>query len=118
MPPISDPVDAEFRLDTGFGVYENLTLLIEMGYEVYTKPYSHRVVDYLKHQTDEQTVWERVGKNAEMVAWQDTQLRGCPYPLDVALERFHTGQIVRHSALLHFCPNGLYGSPVGPVRPL
>ena len=97
-----DPVEAEFRLDAGFGTYENLTLLIEMGYEVYTKPYSHRVVAYLQRQTDEQTTWERVGKNAEMVAWQETQLPGCPYPLDVALERFHTGKTVRHSALLYF----------------
>ena len=97
-----DPVEAEFRLDAGFGTYENLTLLIEMGYEVYTKPYSHRVVEYLKRQTDDQTAWERVGKNAEMVAWKETQLHGCPYPLDVALERFHTGKTLRHSALLHF----------------
>jgi len=48
--------------------YENLTLLIEKGYEGYTKPYSHRVVAYLKRQTDEPTAWERVGKNAGMVA--------------------------------------------------
>lgn len=97
-----DPVEIEFRLDAGFGTYENLTLLIEMGYEVYTKPYSHRVVDALKRQTDDQTAWERVGKNAEMVAWQSRQLNGCPYPLDVALERFHTGKTLRYSALLHF----------------
>ena len=97
-----DPVEAEFRLDAGFGTYANLTLLIEMGYEVYTKPYSHCVVGALKRQTDDQTAWERVGKNAEMVAWQGRQLNGCPYPLDVALERFHTGKTVRHSALLHF----------------
>jgi len=37
-----------------------------------------------------------------MVAWQGLQLKGCPYPLDVALERFHIGKTVRHSALLHF----------------
>ena len=98
----SDPVEVEFRLDAGFGTYENLTLLIEMGYEVYTKPYSHRVVDYLQRQAEDKTAWERVGKNAEMVAWQGMQLKGCPYSLDVALERFHTGKTVRHSALLHF----------------
>jgi len=97
-----DPVEAEFRLDAGFGTYENIALLIEMGYEIYTKPYSHRVVDYLKRQTDEQTAWERVGKNAEMVAWPNKPLKGFPYPLDVALERFHTGKTVRYSALLHF----------------
>ena len=97
-----EPVEAEFRLDAGFGAYENITLLIEMGYEVYIKPYSHRVVDYLTHQVDEQTVWERVGANAEMTAWKAQQLKGCPYPLDVALERFHTGKTLKRSALLHF----------------
>ncbi len=98
----SEPVAAEFRLDAGFGTYENLALLIEMGYEVYTKPYSHRVVAYLRQQVDEQTIWVRVGANAELVAWRQMQLKGSPYPLDVALERFYTGQTVKQSALLHF----------------
>jgi hypothetical protein len=44
----ADPIEAEFRLDAGFGTYENVTLLIEMGYEVYTKPHSHQVVRHLK----------------------------------------------------------------------
>ncbi|MGQ9834357.1 MAG: molybdopterin-dependent oxidoreductase, partial [Candidatus Villigracilaceae bacterium] len=35
--------------------------------------------------------WVRVGVNAEMVAWSDMPLKGCLYPLDVALERFYTG---------------------------
>ena len=97
-----EPADAEFRLDAGFGTYENLALLIEMGYEVYTKPHSHRVVTYLRQQVDDQTAWVRVGANAELVAWRKMQLKGCPYPLDVALERFYTGKTRKHSALLHF----------------
>jgi len=97
-----EPVAAEFRLDAGFGSYENLALLIEMGYEVYTKPHSHRVVTYLRQQVDDRTAWVRVGANAELVAWRKMQLKGCPYPLDVALERFYTGKTVKHSALLHF----------------
>jgi hypothetical protein len=104
------PVEAEFRLDAGFGTYENLALLIEMGYEVYTKPHSHRVVAYLRQQVDDGdsgsaatlTAWVRVGANAELIAWQGMQLKGCPYPLDVALERFYTGKTRKHSALLHF----------------
>jgi hypothetical protein len=96
------PVEAEFRLDAGFGTYENIALLIEMGYEVYTKAHSHQVVAALKRQTTPQTVWTRVGANAEMVAWKDLQLPHCPYPLDVGLERFHTGTTLKHSALLHF----------------
>lgn len=96
------PVDAGFRLDAGFGTYENVALLIEMGYEVYTKPHSHQVVRYLKRQLPQQTPWTRVGANAEMVAWHDRQLKGCPYALDVALERFYTGKTVKYSGLLHF----------------
>jgi hypothetical protein len=96
------PVEAVFRLDAGFGTYENIALLIEMGYEVYIKPCNHKVPTYLKTLVDDQTLWTRVGANAEVVAWSDLQLKGSPYPLDVALLRFYTGKKVRYSALLHF----------------
>lgn len=33
------PIRAVFRLDAGFGTPENVAWLIELGYEVYTKPY-------------------------------------------------------------------------------
>lgn len=98
----AQPLEAEFRLDAGFGTYENVALLIEMGYEVYTKPHSHHVVTYLKKQLNEQTHWTRVGANAELVAWPNLSLKNCPYPLDVALERFYTGKTLKHSALFHF----------------
>jgi len=97
-----EPMEAEFRLDAGFGTYENIALLVEMGYEVYTKPHSHRVVAYLRRQVDDQTAWTRVGANAELVAWRQMRLNRCPFPLDVALERFHTGKTIKHAALLHF----------------
>jgi hypothetical protein len=96
------PVEAEFRLDAGFGTYENVALLIEMGYEVYTKAHNHRVVTFLKGQTHPETLWTRVGANAEMTAWEGLSFKHCPYPLDVGLERFYTGQTLKHSALLHF----------------
>jgi hypothetical protein len=97
-----DPLEAQFRLDAGFGTYDNIALLIEMGYEVYTKPYSHRLVAWLQAQFDEQTAWQRVGANAELVAWPNRPLKGCPYPVDIALQRFYTGKTRKHSALLHF----------------
>jgi hypothetical protein len=56
----------------------------------------------LKDKTSSQTAWERVGANAEMVGWKGMSLKHCPYPLDVGLERFYTGQTLKHSALLHF----------------
>lgn len=96
------PVEAEFRLDAGFGTYENVALLIELGYEVYIKPHSHRVVAFLQQQVHDLTAWGRVGANAELVAWPRLALQGCPYPLDVALERFYTGKTRKHSALFHY----------------
>lgn len=96
------PIAAEFRLDAGFGTYENIALLIEMGYEVYTKAHNHRVVTFLKGKTNPETHWTRVGANAEMTAWAGLSFKHCPYPLDVSLERFYTGQQLKHSALLHF----------------
>ena len=98
----SEPVAAEVRLDGGFGTYENVALLIEMGYDLYTKPHSHKIVAYLKQQVDDSTAWTRVGANAELVAWRTLHLAHCPYPLDVALERFYTGNTLKHSALWHF----------------
>ncbi len=43
-----------------------------------------------------------MGANAELVAWPTLQLKHCPYPLDVALERFYTGKTLKQSALFHF----------------
>jgi len=96
------PLEACFRLDAGFGTYDNIALLIEMGYEVYVKLHNHKIVQMLKKKVTTETAWGRVGNNAEMVAWSGMQLQHCPYPLDIALERFYTGQTQKHSALAHF----------------
>lgn len=98
----ADPIAACFRLDAGFGTYDNIALLIELGYEVYTKLPNHRSVLRLSHLVPPETSWTRVGHNAEMLAWAALSLEHCPYPLDVALERFHTGDTLKHSALAHF----------------
>ncbi len=105
------PLEACFRLDAGFGTYDNIALLIEMGYEVYVKLHNHKIVQMLtlalagsarEKKVTTETAWMRVGNNAEMVAWAGLQLQHCPYPLDIALERFYTGQTQKHSALAHF----------------
>lgn len=96
------PIQADFRLDAGFGVRENVALLIEMGYEVYTKPYADWLTPRLKRRAAGRSDWTRVGKNAEMVAWKAEVLDDFPYPLDVALERFWVGDKRKHATLLHF----------------
>jgi hypothetical protein len=98
----SHPVEACFRLDAGFGTYDNIALLIEMGYEVYVKLHNHKIVQMLQKAITPETTWTRVGNNAEMLAYPGMQLQNCPYPLDIALERFYTGQTQKHSALAHF----------------
>lgn len=96
------PIRAIIRLDGGFGSGENLALLIEMGYEIYSKALSHQVTRAMRRRLTAQSRWTRVGGNAEMVAWEDLQLEFCPYPLDVGLERFYTGHKERYAVLLHY----------------
>ena len=96
------PIQADFRLDAGFGTRENVAFLIEMGYEVYTKPCGDWLTPRLKRRVCSLTSWTRVGDNAEMLAWRNERFPDFPYPVDVALERFHTGKTIRYSTLLHF----------------
>jgi len=96
------PIRADLRIDAGFSPPENVALLIELGYEVYTKPYGAWLRADLKRQTNDKTEWTRVGKNAEMVAWAAQLVSKCPYPLDVALERFYIGDTLKHSVLIHY----------------
>jgi len=95
------PIRAIFRLDGGFASGSNIALLIEMGYEVYSKATNGQVVQAWRRRVSPDTSWVRVGKNAEMVAWENEMIANCPYPLDVGLERFHTGDKKRHGVLLH-----------------
>jgi hypothetical protein len=101
------PVRAVFRLDGGFGSGENLALLIEMGYEVYSKALSAKVTDALKRRMSAHMSWTRVGHNAEMLGWSGLKLDFCPYPLDIALERFCTGAHERYATLVHYGPQAV-----------
>ena len=97
------PIRAIFRLDGGFGTGRNVALLIEMGYEVYSKASNYQTARALRQRAGSRP-WLQVGKNAEMIAWEDAELRHCPYPLDLALERFQTGEKLKHAVLLHYGP--------------
>jgi hypothetical protein len=96
------PLQIVIRLDAGFGTAENIALLIEMGYELYTKPHGNWLQGDLHRRRQTAPSWQKVGKNADLVAWEQVALDGCPYPLDLACERFWTGKAYRHTALLHF----------------
>jgi hypothetical protein len=103
-----NPISAILRFDAGFGNSENLALLIEMGYEIYSKPYGNWLSGTLtKMSASRSTDWKKVGRNAEMIAWKAVQLEDFPYPLDLGYERFWQGTDqsqpkLAYSGVIHF----------------
>jgi hypothetical protein len=92
----------KIRLDAGFSSGENLTELIELGYEIETKSANPAVVQALRSRVAADTSWTAVGKNAEMLGWPDYYVHTCPYPLTVGLERFHTPHGARDAVLIRY----------------
>ena len=86
----TNPVAIILRMDAGFGTDANITWLIEMGYIIYTKAHNAKVANKLKAMIPSKASFARVGKNAEMIGFDNQLLNNFPYPLTMALERFHT----------------------------
>ncbi len=93
-------VPCTIRLDAGFSSGENLTALVELGYDLETKSGNDALLSALRKQVSDTTVWERVGKNAEMIGWTNYRIHTCPYPLTVALERVSTPRRRLHAVLI------------------
>jgi len=102
----TDPVMIIVRIDAGFGTGPNIAWLLEMGYTIYTKAHNAQVSASLLKQVTPESKWHRVGKNAEMIAFRPRCISNCPYPLTVALERFHTPQGLKHSTLIAYRDDG------------
>lgn len=107
----SNPVQAVFRLDAGFGTWENIALLIEMGYELYTKACSPQTSQAFVAQLPNPTAWMQVGADAEMVTWSNHTLKQFCYPLDFGLERFTSDKRVKYASLLHFGSDPVASQP-------
>ena len=106
------PIRAIFRLDAGFGSGANVALLIEMGYDVYTKAGNAQVVRAMRRRATAASEWVKVGKNAAMITWAGSAVANCPYPLDVGLERFQAGSKEKHAVLLHYGSEPAAQTPV------
>jgi len=102
------PVRIIIRLDKGFCSGPNLTDLIELGYEIYSKPYHAAVTAALRERVTPESRWQRVGANAEMTAWTDAPVSHCPYPLTVALEHFYIDGTWHYSSLLYYGPEPVH----------
>lgn len=97
-----NPIRAVFRLDAGFSTYENLALLIEMGYEVYTKLHNQQIIRNLRKQVPSGAQWTPVSKDAEMISCSSSALETFVYSVDIGLEHFARDSKTKYSALLHF----------------
>jgi hypothetical protein len=101
------PPYIEARMDAGFVSGENLTWLLEMGYCPNTKAPNDRTTTALRARLSQRSRWGRVGDNAEMTAWGNYYLHGCPFPLTVALERFKVGHTYKYATLIHYRDDGV-----------
>jgi hypothetical protein len=104
------PPYVEARMDAGFVSGENLTWLLEMGYCPNTKAPNDRTTTALQTQLSPKTRWVPVGANADMVAWDNYYLHGCPFPLTVALERFKVGAVYKYATLIHYRDDGIFAT--------
>ena len=100
------PPYCEARMDAGFVSGDNLTWLIEMGYCPNTKAPNDQTTRALRARLEPDQHWVRVGDNAEMTAWGEYVLHGCPYPLTVALERFKVGRQYKYATLIQYRDDG------------
>jgi len=102
------PPYVEARMDAGFASGANLTWLLEMGYCPNTKALNARLTAALRRRLNAETRWVRVGANAEMTAWGDYLLHGCPFSLTVALERFKVHDQFKYATLVHYRDDGRF----------
>jgi hypothetical protein len=90
------------RTDAGFTSGEHLTWLLEMGYCPDTKAPNGQTTAALCAQVPADAAWTRVGHNAEMLAIGTLHLRGCPFPLTAALERFKVKDTFHYATLIRY----------------
>ncbi len=105
------PLRIRLRLDAGFGSYDNLLLLIELGYDIYSKVRSSQTVRYLLAQIPTDYAWTRVGADALLATWPGFELPNFPYPVQVAVARFKDPPHLKHNALVYFGPLPLCEQP-------
>jgi hypothetical protein len=99
----AQPIQALFRLDSGFASRENIAWLMEMGYDLYTKARSAHLPNRLAAAVTPASLWQRVGGNATLTAWINTTVDDhFIYPLNVALARYQTGETARQAVLVHY----------------
>lgn len=95
-------VSCRIRLDAGFSSGENITALIELGYDLDTRSGNNVMIGAVRKRIPPGSKWAKVGHNAQMIAWSGYRMSSCPYPLVVGLERIGTAVQAKYSVLIRY----------------
>jgi hypothetical protein len=96
-----NPVQIRWLLDGGFGSAENVTYLIEMGYDLYTIA-NGQTTQSIRTEIPEDAEWTQVGARTQALDLARDQLRQCPYPVRLTLLRWKKGETWYYSTLVSF----------------
>ncbi len=96
-----NPVQMRWLLDGGFGSADNVTYLIEMGYDLYTIA-NGQTTQALRTEIPEDAQWTQVGARTQALDLKRHQLNNCPYPVRLTLLRWKKGDTFCYSTLISF----------------
>ncbi len=94
--------ECQIRIDAGFSTAENLTWLVEMGYDVLTKAHSPQTTRRLARSMTSDATWCRVGRNAEAASLGPQPVADCPYDFHCLRVQYHLPAGLRHTTLLYY----------------
>jgi hypothetical protein len=97
-----NPVRARWLLDGGFGDAENVTYLIEMGYDLYTIAHNGKVTQALLKEMPNGAPWTQAGIRTQAPDMARHTLGDCPYPVRLTLLRWKEGDSYKYSTLISF----------------
>lgn len=99
------PIQAVYRIDAGFGTWDNVAMLMEMGYEVFTKANNAMSVESLHEALADPAAWQTVAVTAQMQCLAMVRPEKFCYAVDLGLERLVVGPDKwKHCLLIHFGP--------------
>ena len=99
---LASPVRIRWLLDGGFGDAANVTMLIELGYDVYAIVHNGQTTTALRKQLPANATWTAVGTRTQACETNQQQLGACPHPVRLTLLRWQAGDSQRHTTLISY----------------
>jgi hypothetical protein len=97
-----NPVRMRWLLDGGFGDAENVTYLIEMGYDLYTIAHNGKTTQALHKEVPDGARWAQAGVRTQALDIARHKLGDCPYSVRLTLLRWKEGDSFKYATLVSF----------------